>query len=511
VNFGAVPARLLALLPILALASACSGASPAPGAARVTIGLAGDPIPETSFGFNLIWPGGAQGVWDAAGHRVRPAFADAARAIGVRCLRHPGGTLSHLYHFDRAIGPLAERQPIANAFTKESEVAAFGTDEFLAFCRDVGAEPLIVVAWAEGSPQEAAAWVAYLNARESDSQPIGRDAAGRDWGTAGDWAARRVRNGRRDPWGVRLFEVGNETDMKRFGCRASAYAARFRDYADRMRAVDPSIRLLAVGHRDAAGAGDADAAAAADGSPPLPWNETLLRECGDRIDLLAVHYYGPESEPDDERLVAAPGALFGEIGKIRDLARRIVPGRAIDVAITETNAGFHSTASSWSADNSSPRAALFVAATWLEALDAHVSPFVVHTLCVEPVADPALEGWRHFGVLVRDGERVAPSPVGRVLGRLSGAFAGARRCDVRAPDGLVGAAALRADGSLSVALLARSPSAPRCVEIAFADGKPRRLVRHVRFDRAGELDVAPSSSAALELESASLHVLEWTP
>lgn len=507
---------------LVALAGSCIGfvscakRPPSSSSNRVAIQIAsGSPVPDTLFGFNSIWPGGAQGVWDSATHRVRPAFVSAARDLGVRCLRHPGGTLSHLYHFDRAIGPISERKPIANAFTKdETEIVEFGTDEFLEFCRDVGAVPLIVVAYAEGSPEEAAAWVAYLNGREGDRRALGRDARGRDWGTVGEWAARRARNGHAAPYSVGLFEIGNETDMKRFGCTVAEYAARFGAFADAMRAVDSSIRLIAAGHRDATGAGDVDRAAVNNGALPPAWNETLLKTCGDRIDFVTVHFYGPESEPDDERLLDAPRALRQAVDGIREIARRVAPSRAIDVALTETNAGFHTKDRGFSAENSSPRAALFVAATWLEAWDAHIPIVVVHTLCVEPIATPGLEGWRHFGVLVRDGESVSKTAVGRAMSVLARGLAGGTRLSVRAPDGTMAAAVKRADGRVSAVVLSRSRRAPRRIGFDLAPGGAWHLVGHERFDLGGKseaVSVPTTNDDELDVEPMSLHLMEFAP
>lgn len=43
------------------------------------------------------------------------------------------------------------------------EFNLFGTDEFVAFCRAVGCEPLICVNAGDGTPEEAAAWLEYCN------------------------------------------------------------------------------------------------------------------------------------------------------------------------------------------------------------------------------------------------------------------------------------------------------------------------------------------------------------
>ncbi len=43
------------------------------------------------------------------------------------------------------------------------ETNQFGTDEFLFFCQQIGAQPQIALNLGTGSPEEAAEWVRYVN------------------------------------------------------------------------------------------------------------------------------------------------------------------------------------------------------------------------------------------------------------------------------------------------------------------------------------------------------------
>jgi alpha-N-arabinofuranosidase len=106
----------------------------------------------------------------------------------------------------------------------------------------------------------------------------------------------RAANGHATPFGVKFWEVGNEIwgDWVRGHSDAETYARNYNRYAQAMRAVDPSIKLLAVGDND------------------MKWNRTLLREAGRNIDYLAIHhYYGRrELQGDPSNLMARP--LFFE-------------------------------------------------------------------------------------------------------------------------------------------------------------------------------------------------------
>src|SRR5262249_13104844 len=152
-----------------------------------------------------------------------------------------------------------------------------------------------------GQPQEAAAWVAYANADASlygtpQDIPLGIDAEGNNWKTAGYWAKLRAsttaeyntwaaadgvfdaRNAflaidRDAPVGIKYWEVGNETFGTAYyggapgvtgyalnyaapydgsarddnpALSPAAYGAQFNAFNAAMKAVDPTIKTGAV-------------------------------------------------------------------------------------------------------------------------------------------------------------------------------------------------------------------------------------------------------------------------
>ncbi|MFQ5460160.1 MAG: hypothetical protein ACE5EL_05160, partial [Anaerolineae bacterium] len=83
------------------------------------------------------------------------------------------------------------------------------------FVERLGATANVVVNFGTATAQEAAAFVAYANGAPGDPRRIGSDDLGVDWGTVGQWAARREANQDRlgaspHPYGVEYWEVGNE-------------------------------------------------------------------------------------------------------------------------------------------------------------------------------------------------------------------------------------------------------------------------------------------------------------
>ncbi len=169
------------------------------------------PIGEVSprlLGHNAVWSRGGLGLWDETTKAVKPDVEPLVAGLKPGMLRFPGGTRAMLYHFDETIGH--DRKPQCDPFTGEFDDTSWGMDEALRFAERIGAETTLVSPWHDGTPERAAAMVAYANAMPDSTVMIGRDANGRDWGTAGEWAARRVANGHAAPYGVPMLEVGNE-------------------------------------------------------------------------------------------------------------------------------------------------------------------------------------------------------------------------------------------------------------------------------------------------------------
>lgn len=244
---------------------------------------------------------------DAAPGGVRRDVFERVRSLRPAFIRWPGGNVAQDYRWMWAVGPRDERFTWVNlSWKNEAEPSDFGTDEFVAFARAAGAEPSITIN-VEGrgaTAQEAAAWVEYCN-----GAPTTR------------YGAMRAANGHREPYGVKLWEVGNEIwgDWVRGHSDAATYARNFNAYARAMRAVDPTIKLIAVGDND------------------MRWNRTVLKESGAGFDYLAVHhYYGRrEAAGDESNIIARP--LFYEkfYGQLASAIKELAPGRDIRLAINE--------------------------------------------------------------------------------------------------------------------------------------------------------------------------------
>ena len=147
-----------------------------------------------------------------------PEMIEMSRALRTPVVRY-GGNFTSGYHWRDGTGPLDRRVSMLNQSWGMPEYNHFGTDEFLRFCKLVGAEPQIALNLGSGTPQEAADWVRYVNAR---------------WGGKKGGLLWELGN---ELWGN--FQIGYPT-LERIPARTKAFS-------EAVRAVDPRARLIATG------------------------------------------------------------------------------------------------------------------------------------------------------------------------------------------------------------------------------------------------------------------------
>ncbi len=285
------------------------------------------------LGHNAVWSRGGLGIWDDASHAVRPDVDALVTQLHPGILRFPGGSRAMLYHFDETIGPYADRKPQCDTFTGQLDATTWGMDEALQYAEQRGAAVTLVTPWGDGTPERAAAMVAYANATTSSTVVLGVDANGRDWGTAADWATRRAANGHPAPYAVPFVEVGNEQYLSlRPGTNvcgtdhAFTQAERLengvyipstaRDVAQQIaktarlvKQVDPAILVGAPALTDVLGMQMDPATAISEVDQNLAtgdaWNPTLLALAGADFDFFVLHIYDFSSTPDRVRLADA--------------------------------------------------------------------------------------------------------------------------------------------------------------------------------------------------------------
>ncbi len=256
-------------------------------------------VDERVFGLNAT-------MWDGA--FATPETTALLAAAGTRALRFPGGSLSNEYHW-------ATNTTLDNTWTW-----ATSFDAFAGVATALEAHVFISVNYGTGTPEEAAAWVAYANVEKG--------------------------------CGFRYWEIGNEnygaweTDAQAVPHDPYTYAVRTRDYAAAMKAVDPTVRVgvvVVTGENSYANTTDHPAVNPRTGQVHNGWTPVLLatlRSLGVTPDFVAYHRYeqGPGEESDAVLLQSAQTWPLD----VADLRRQLgdylgEAGAGVEIAVTENN------------------------------------------------------------------------------------------------------------------------------------------------------------------------------
>jgi alpha-L-arabinofuranosidase len=197
------------------------------------------------------WFGMNTPMWDNA--LDAPATFPVLTDMGARALRFPGGSDSDDYHW------LFDRQ--------DYDDWRWGTSlaNFIQVITIVNAVTMTTLNYGTGTSNEAAAWVAYVNASPTNTLNLGVDEFGTNWHTAGYWGSMRaaaplgtndgenfLRIAQTTPLGFKYWEIGNEvygsweTDSNAPPHDPYTYAVRAKGYISLMRAVDPTIKIGVV-------------------------------------------------------------------------------------------------------------------------------------------------------------------------------------------------------------------------------------------------------------------------
>ncbi|WOK04495.1 alpha-L-arabinofuranosidase C-terminal domain-containing protein [Imperialibacter roseus] len=193
---------------------------------------------------------------------VRNDVVAALKNLQIPNLRWPGGCFADTYHWMDGIGPKDLRPTIVNRWWGGvTEDNSFGTHDFLNMCELLETEPYLSGNVGSGTVKEFADWMQYVN--HDGVSPM---------------AKLREENGRKTPWNVKYWGVGNEA----WGCggnmTAEYYANVYRQFATYMSGWSNEDGIWRI----ASGASDAD----------YHWTETLMKNIpSNLVDAVALHHY----------------------------------------------------------------------------------------------------------------------------------------------------------------------------------------------------------------------------
>ena len=243
------------------------------------------PVPRRLFGSfvehmgrcvytGIYEPGHSQADTDG----FRTDVLELTREMGVTVVRYPGGNFVSGYRWEDGVGPRDERPRRLDGAWHTVETNEFGLHEFVRWAGRAGVEVMQAVNLGTRGVEAARALVEYAN---------------HPGGTA--WSDLRAEHGSPEPFGIKLWCLGNEMDGPwQIGHKTAAeYGRLAQETAKAMRLVDPTIELVACGSS----------------SSQMPtfgsWEQTVLRHAYDEVDYVSLHAYYHESDGDAASFLAS--------------------------------------------------------------------------------------------------------------------------------------------------------------------------------------------------------------
>ena len=172
-------------------------------------------------------------------HGMRRDVVDLLKTIGPRLLRWPGGNFAGEYRWKDGLLPSDQRGPLQAATEIETQPYSDGydyheinTDDFIALCREVGAEPMLTINLAWCTPEESRQWVEYCNGSPET-----------------EYGKLRAEHGHKEAYNVRFWSLGNEMGYIHMEGPSGpeAYAKMAEQHADEMLKVTPGLHFVSSG------------------------------------------------------------------------------------------------------------------------------------------------------------------------------------------------------------------------------------------------------------------------
>lgn len=204
-----------------------------------------------------------------------PDMVRMAKELDTPLIRF-GGNFTSAYHWRDGVGPLDKRTSMLNIAWGIPEYNQFGTDEFLRFCKLVGAQPQIALNLGSGTADEAGDWVRYVDQHWSTHSGL-------------------------------IWELGNELwgNWNLGYPSTDEIAERTRVFSEAVRKADPKARLIATGQ---------------DPDVYRKWNAAQLSNPAGTFEFLSTHFVVTTDRvelqhPTPDFLASAAFALPVELGR----------------------------------------------------------------------------------------------------------------------------------------------------------------------------------------------------
>ena len=249
----------------------------------------------------------------------RQDVLDLVKKLRVPIVRYPGGNFVSGYNWEDGTGDKTKRPRKMEIAWQTVETNQVGIDEFQEWARRADSQVMMAVNLGTRGPEEARNLLEYCNG-QLDTQ----------------YANLRRQNGFQEPFGIRVWCLGNEMDGPWQICRKTAeeYGRIAAETAKVMKWVDPSIELVACGssNYDMPTFGD--------------WELTVLDHTYEYVDYLSLHQYYGNSADDTLEFLCKSEDMDGFIKSVAAICDVVKAkkhsDKTVNLSFDEWNVWFHS-------------------------------------------------------------------------------------------------------------------------------------------------------------------------
>lgn len=196
----------------------------------------------------------------------RKDVIELVKELNVPIVRYPGGNFVSGYNWEDGVGPVDKRPNRLDLAWGTTEPNLIGTNEFMKWCRKAQADCMMAVNLGTRGADSARNLVEYMNHKGNSA-----------------WSNLRKSHGYEEPWGVKLWCLGNEMDGAwQMGAKSACeYGKLALEASKMMKWTDNSIETVLCGSssRNSATFGK--------------WEAESLDIAYDSVDYVSLHqYYG---------------------------------------------------------------------------------------------------------------------------------------------------------------------------------------------------------------------------
>jgi alpha-L-arabinofuranosidase len=237
---------------------------------------------------------------EADAHGFRRDVLALVHELAPTIVRYPGGNFVSGYNWEDGIGPVEKRPRRLDLAWLSTETNAFGTNEFIDWCRVAGVLPMLAVNLGTRGADAARHLVEYCN---------------HPGGTA--LSDLRHTHGHEQPHGVKFWCLGNEMDgpWQMEAKTPAEYGRIAAEAAKMMKWVDPTIELAACG-------------SSGRNMPTFgTWEEVVLEHCFEHVEYISLHTYLNDYANDTPAFLASPDLMDSFIEEVVRIADAVAARR----------------------------------------------------------------------------------------------------------------------------------------------------------------------------------------